>query len=561
MSWFRILYCLFIVSIGNSNFSQVEKTNALSSKLKSPKLVVGIVVDQMRVDYIYRFWNRFGEGGFKKLVNDGFFCKNTHYNYVPTYTGPGHCSIYTGATPSVHGIIANEWYLKDKPKPMYCTEDKAVKPVGTEGKYGLMSPRNQLSTTIGDELKLFSNGRSKVFGIALKDRSSILPVGHAGNAAFWYEDTTGNFISSTWYIRDLPEWVKKFNEKKLPAFYLEKGWKTLYPVESYSASIADENNYEMGYTKNDKAVFPYSFEKAVKEKDYKVLRGTPWGNSITKDLALECLKNENLGKDKFADLLCISFSSTDIIGHAVGIRAVEIEDTYLRLDKDIEEIINALDAEVGKENYTLFLTADHGGADVPNYMKDMKIPAGNFDSKYLDKEIKQFCVSRFGDSLISSISNQQLFLNEEKMNTLKLNSDEVEKIIAKKLLQFEGIAEAYPSAVLKYESYKADNIKSLMANGYNFKRSGNIAFSLLPGWIEHEEKGTTHGAAYGYDTHVPLLFYGFGIKKGESVKTTYITEIAPTISVLLNNPFPNGCFSRPLDDVLKSAKKEKEKKK
>lgn len=536
---YKFLFLFVFTFFGFKNFSQN----------KSPKLVVGVVVDQMRADYIYRFWNRFGEGGFKKLVNNGFFCKNTHYNYVPTYTGPGHCSIYTGATPSTHGIIANDWYVKEKGIMTYCTEDKSAKAVGTIGKEGLMSPNNQLSTTIGDELKLFSNGRSKVFGVALKDRSSILPVGHAGNAAFWYEDSTGNFISSSWYLKDLPEWLKKFNAKNLAKSYLEKGWNTLYPIETYSASLADNNNYEALFEK-EKPVFPYTFEKYLEKKKFQAIKSTPWGNSLTKDLAIECLKSESLGKDEFADILCISFSSTDIIGHAVGIRAVEIEDAYLRLDKDLEELLNALDAEVGKDNYTLFLTADHGGADVPNYLKDMKIPAGLAKPTIIEFDLKQFCTKQFGENIINKISNQQVFLNEEKIASLKLNLDDVEDLIAKKLIQLEGVAEAYPSSVLKYESYKSESIKALMANGYNFKRSGNVAFAYQPGWLDHEEKGTTHGAAYGYDTHVPLLFYGFGIKKGESVKPTYITEIAPTISILLNNPFPNGCFSKPLEDVL-----------
>ncbi len=540
MNRIKFLFALIIIFLGNNFYSQK----------KSPKLIVGIVVDQMRADYIYRFWNRFGDGGFKKLVNNGFFCKNTHYNYVPTYTGPGHCSIYTGATPSVHGIIANDWYRKDRGYMMYCTEDKSVQGVGGAGKEGMMSPKNQLTTTLGDELKLFTNGKSKVFGVSLKDRSSILPVGHSGNAAFWYEDSTGNFITSTWYLKDLPEWVKKFNSKNLAKSYLEKGWNTLYPLETYSASIADDNNYEILYSKKDKPVFPYSFKESLAKNNFLALKGTPWGNTITKDISIECLKSEYLGKDEIPDMLCISFSSTDIIGHGFGIRAVEIEDTYLRLDKDLEELLNVLDSEVGKENYTLFLTADHGAADVPNYLKDLKIPSGLIKTSAIEFELRNFCTKQFGEYLISNISNQQIFLNEEKITTLKLNLNEVEKIISSKLIQIEGVAEAYPSSVLKYESYKPDNLKSLFANGYNFKRSGNISFAYQPGWLEHEEKGTTHGAAYGYDTHVPLIFYGFGIKKGESVKPNYITEIAPTISIILNNPFPNGCTSKPIEEVI-----------
>lgn len=294
----RKFFLLILISCSFITFSQK----------KAPKLVVGIVIDQMRTDYIYRYWNRFGEGGFKRLVNEGFFCKNTHYNYVPTYTGPGHSSIYTGAAPSAHGIIANDWYSKEAGKEMYCVSDAKAKPIGTTSKNGMMSPHNQLTTTLGDELKLFSNGRSKVFGVSLKDRSSVLPVGHAGNAAFWFDEETGNFVSSDWYVKELPVWLNNFNAKKLPKTYLEKGWNTLYGIETYTNSIADDNKYEKAPNKKEKPVFPYDYKTQIAANSWGILKASPWGNTITKDIAIECLKNEQLGKDDISDMLCISFS-------------------------------------------------------------------------------------------------------------------------------------------------------------------------------------------------------------------------------------------------------------
>jgi predicted AlkP superfamily pyrophosphatase or phosphodiesterase len=548
-----VLSCLFL-----NLFSQ-SKPSEKTKEFKTPKLVVGVVVDQMRIDYIYRYWNRYSNGGFKRLVSNGYFCKNTHFNYVPTYTGPGHSSIYTGTSPSVHGIIANEWYVKEKQKVVYCAEDESVKTIGSDSKSGMMSPRNQLTTTIGDELKLATNGKSKVFGIGLKDRSSILPVGHAADAAFWYDDATGNFISSSWYVNDLPQWVRQFNDKHLAKSYLEKGWNSMFPIESYTASLPDNNVYESAPNKKVPPVFPYDYKEYIEKNNWALLKATPYGNTITKDMAMACIKNEGLGKDEFPDMLCISFSSTDIIAHAYGPRAVEIEDVYLRLDKDIEELLKTLDTEVGKDNYTLFLTADHGGAEVPNYLKSLKIPAGLVKAWKVEKELKQFCTGKFGDSLINNISNQQIFLNEDKIATMKLNAGEVENALCGKLIQMEGISEAYPSSILKYEAYKTDNLKALIAAGYNHKRSGNVVFAYLPGWLDIGETGTTHGAGYAYDTHVPLIFYGSGIKKGENIKLNYITEIAPTICFLLNINLPNGCFSKPIDEVLKSEKKEKQK--
>jgi len=249
------LYFFLFISFGSYSFAQQVK-KAPNSK---PKLVVGIVVDQMRNDYIYRYWDRYGDGGFKKLVNKGFYLRNAHYNYVPTITGPGHASIFTGTTPRVHGIIANDWYDKASDKELYCVKDEKVKPVGTDVKSRGRSPVNLLSTTIGDELKLCSNGKSKVFGIALKDRSAIFPAGHAADAAFWYDDSTGYFISSSWYVKELPTWLNEFNAKQLPKTYLQKGWNTLKPIETYTNSIADNNTYEKAANKKATPTFPYEY--------------------------------------------------------------------------------------------------------------------------------------------------------------------------------------------------------------------------------------------------------------------------------------------------------------
>ncbi len=540
-----ILYSLFFIS------SKLGLAQVKTVTLKKPKLVVGIVVDQMRNDFIYRYWNRFSEGGFKRLINNGFYFKNAHYNYIPTYTGPGHCSIYTGATPRTHGIIANDWYLKTTSQVMYCVQDTSVKTVGSNNKNGKMSPRNQLSSTIGDELKMSTNQQAKVFAVSLKDRSAILPAGHAANAAFWLDDETGNFISSTWYVNDLPEWMKQFNEKKHINSYLEKGWNTLYPIESYSNSITDDNRYEANPNKKEKPIFPYDYKSFLEKNNFGIVKATPFGNSIVKDIALECLKNEQLGKDAITDLFSISFSSTDIVAHYFGPRAIEVEDVYLRLDKDIEEILNTLDKEVGANNYLVFLTADHGAADVPNHLLDNKIAAGYIREKKIIKEVKSFLHINFGDSLLlSNISNEQIFLNKKKINELKLDKNTLENKLASFLLSITGIAEAYTSEVLKNESFDKNDYRALLQNGYNHLLSGNICFIYQPAWMDNSEKGTTHGAGYNYDTHVPILFYGTGIKKGVSHRHTTITQIAPTVCELLQINQPNSTIAEPLNDFF-----------
>ena len=537
-----------ILVITNSVIAQTKPVAA--SELKQPKLVVGVVVDQMRQDYIYRYWNKFGNGGFKKLINEGYFYKNTHYNYVPTYTGPGHASIYTGTSPATHGIISNDWFVKETGKQTYCTEDPNVKSVGTVSKAGLMSPKNLLVTTIGDELKLNTNQKAKVFAISLKDRSSILPAGHSANGAFWFDGSNGKFISSTHYMTQLPTWVSDFNSKELAKQYLSKGWNTLYPIAGYTESLADKNNYEAAPNKKDTAIFPYDYKVQLDKNNFEIIKATPYGNTITKDLALACLKAEQLGKGKQTDMLCISFSSTDYVGHSYGPRSVEVEDVYLRLDKDLEELISILNATVGKDNYILFLTADHGACDVPAHLMDVKIPGGYVSEDELTKNIKTHCMNQFGDSLVLSVINQQVFLNEAKIMAMNLNKLVVEHVLVNFLLTVKGVAEAYTSEVLRNNDFIEGTFKHLIQKGYNHVRSGNVAFSYNPAWMEYHNKGTTHGASYSYDTHVPLLFFGSGIPKGSTVKKVNIVDIAPTISMMLHMSFPNGTTGKPLEEVI-----------
>ncbi len=528
--------------------AQIGKESVAVSK---PKLVVGIVVDQMRNDYIYRYWNRYGNGGFKRLISQGYHFKNAHYNYVPTYTGPGHASIYTGASPRTHGIIGNDWFLKKNSTVTYCVQDSTVETVGSSGKNGKMSPKNQLSSTIGDELKMSSNQKAKVFSVALKDRSSILPAGHAANGAFWFDDITGDFISSTWYMKELPLWLQKFNEQKFTKTYIEQGWKTLYPIETYSNSLSDDNNYE-GAPGKEKPVFPYDFKKQLDKNNWGIIKSIPAGNSLTKDVAIACLLNEQLGKGSETDMLCISFSSTDYVGHYFGTRAIETEDVYLRLDKDLEELLNALDKELGKNNYLVFLTADHGGADVPNHLMDYKIPAGYIKEKQIIKEIRAFLKTNYGDSLLlANVSNEQVFLNAQKISELKLNKTEVEEHLCAFLVTLPGIAEAYSSIVLKNMAFDKNDYRALLQNGYNHKLSGDIAIIYLPGWMDHSDKGTTHGAAYNYDTHIPIIFYGTGIPKGENYSYITITQIAPTICELLKINQPNSTVAEPLNNYFR----------
>lgn len=551
MKQFLLSSVLIALCFCSALLSAQQKT-AINKSTK-PKLVVGIVVDQMRNDYIYRYWSRYGQGGFKRLVENGYYFKNTHYNYIPTFTGPGHCSIYTGATPRIHGIIANDWHIKGSKQSSYCVEDSSVQSIGVDNKSGKMSPRKQMSSTIGDELKMSTNNKAKVFAVALKDRSAILPAGHAANAAFWFDDESGNFISSSWYLNQLPEWLQKLNAEKKCLSYLANTWSPLYPINTYTNSIQDENPYEAVPNKKLSSTFNYEYKNYVEKKSVGIIKATPYGNSLTNDVAMACIKNEQLGKDDICDLLCLSYSSPDIVAHSYGPRSVELEDLFLRLDKDIENLLNFLDAEVGKDNYTVFLTADHGGADVPNHLKDNKISAGYIKDNQLKKEIKNYLGQIYGDSLLlENISNEQLFLNEERLMAAKIDKNVLEANLCQFLLKQSGIAQAYPSAVLSNGAFSGNEYRALLQNGFNLKLSGNIAFMYSPAYMDYAEKGTTHGSGYNYDTHVPLIFYGNGIPKGHTFEYTAITQIAVTVCELLQINQPNSSTAQALNDYFKS---------
>ena len=519
---------------------------------QKPKLIVGIVVDQMRVDYLTRYESKFCEGGFKRLIKGGYFNKNANFNYVPTYTGPGHASIFTGSVPRINGIIGNDWYNKKTGKSIYCTEDETVASVGTNSKAGMMSPRNMLTTTIGDELRLATNMQAKVIGISQKDRASILPAGHTANAAYWYDGSNGAFITSTFYMQQLPAWVMAFNEKKMPEKYLSQDWTTLLPISAYTESLSDDNIFEGTFKGESKPVFPHKLgELKDKNKGLNLIRSTPFGNSLTKDFAIEAIKNEQLGVDAITDFLSVSFSSTDYVGHQFGINAIETEDTYLRLDKDLEEFINYLEKNIGKENFVIFLTADHGGAHNAAYLQTLKVPAGFINEKMLEDSMKSHLKRLYGDTLVLSFSNQQFILNHSYLSNNKLKLKEVTMEAARYALSLEGIANAFSVYDIVAASQSNDVALSRIYMGYNDVRSGDVVLNYLPAYLDYHKTGTTHGAAYTYDTHVPLIWYGWKIINGASYEPVNISDIAPTISSFLDIAFPNGCVGKPIYGIVK----------
>lgn len=522
-----------------------------------PTLVVGIVVDQMRQEYLYRFNKKFGEGGFNRLMENGFMLKNAHYNYVPTVTAPGHASIFTGSTPAVHGIIGNSWYDKNLKGEVNCVNDPHQKVIGSPEGNGTVSPWRLLTSTITDELKLATQKRAKVIGLSLKDRGAALPAGHMANAAYWYDGKSGRFITSTYYMNVLPAWLEKFNQLGLPDKYLSQEWKTYYPIEQYTESGPDDSPYESKFTGKDKPVFPYDL-KALKKNNanYDLLTSVPFADDFLTEMAKATLAGEQLGKHEQTDFLTVSFSTPDILGHAMGPNSIEIEDTYIRLDKNIEDLLNTLDKEVGKGKYTVFLTADHAVADVAQYLKDNRMPAGYFNPANVKVALNEFLQKYFpGKLIVEDFDGEQLYFDHEVFERDPKSSG-IEMIVATELvinylLAQDGVANVYSESVIRQGQYNEAGIKGMVIRGYHAKRSGDVIVVLEPGWYSSGRvQGTTHGSPYSYDTSVPILFFGNGVKKGNSVKYHSITDIAPTISVMLNIKFPSGCTGQPIEELL-----------
>lgn len=529
---------------------------AQEKKQAPPRLVVGIVVDQMRHEFLFRFGPKYGNGGFTRLMNEGFMLKNGHYNYTPTVTGPGHASVYTGTTPSVHGIIGNDWYDKELKKIVNCVEDPAYQVIGVESGNGDVSPSRMLSTTVTDELKLFTQKRARVIGVSIKDRGAVLPAGHMPDGAYWYDGKSGRFITSSYYKTRLPEWVEKFNQQNLADKYLSREWDTALPISQYVESGPDNNNYEGAVGGKSSPVFPYDLKSLRKPNDRSLLANTPFGNDYLTDMAKAALDGEKLGADEITDFLAISYSSTDMLGHAVGPNAIEIEDMYIRLDRNIEDLLKTLDAKVGAGNYTVFLTADHAVADVAQYMTDNKIPAGYFNTSELTVALNEHLQRYFpGKKIVEAVEGGQVFFDQNVFQNDPKASG-VELLIATELtmnflMKQKGVAYVFSENVLRQSQYDEGGVKGMVVRGYHPKRCGDIQIILEPGWYPGGGiQGTTHGSPWTYDTHVPILFYGNGIKKGFSVRYHSIADIAPTISTLLNIKFPSGAMGQPIAEIF-----------
>jgi predicted AlkP superfamily pyrophosphatase or phosphodiesterase len=549
MRFLTILCFLFLSIVTNA---QAPKS-AQSSNPTKPKLIVGIMVDQMRWDYINQFKPYFtSQQGFLRFMNEGASCNNNMIPYIPTVTAPGHASVYTGSTPAIHGIAGNQWFDNILQKSVYCVEDPTVVSVGIDGSAaGKMSPKNLWTSTIGDEMKLASNFKSKVYGISIKDRGAILPAGHSADGAFWYDSKTGKFISSNYYYKTLPSWVSNYNDQHRVDSLYTKGWDLSLAKSVYEANCdGDINAYESTALGANQKGFPYNLSQFV-GKDYGKIASTPYGNNLVTEMAEMALVNEGLGQDDITDLLAISFSSPDYIGHSYGPNSWETMDGYIKLDIQLAKLFASLDKQVGKNNYTVFLTADHAVQHIPDYAKKHHLPGGLIIESDIKKELNQLLVKNGLDpKMISDIGEYYVHFNHDLMDSLHVSQAQLVQLVSNRLEKNPGILQVVETRKAANSSLP-EALRERIVNGYSSQRSGDLFIVTKSGYMDGYVTGTTHGTLYNNDAHIPLLWYGNGIKKGSINTINYMTDIAPTVTTLLGIQMPSGSIGNPILGVLK----------
>lgn len=526
-----------------------------------PDLVIGIIIDQFRPDYIYRYWDNFGDDGFKRLVNEGHNFRNAWFRYLQTSTGSGHAAHLTGSTPAIHGLIGNNFYIRNLDRRINVVEDvsSGYQGVGTQPGYdGQKSPANMLTTTVGDELFLHTNKRSKTIGISRKDRGAILPAGHTGKA-FWYEYETGNFVTSSYYMDELPSWLKEFNSRELAQKFLTQTWDLLLPEEEYSKrSRPDENPYEGHFEGMSTSAFPINLGELYRKGEINPghLNRTPFSDEMLTELAIATMEGGNLGKRGVSDILSISFSAVDGVGHRFGPASYQMQDLVIRLDRYIGRLLNYLDDEYGMENVLLYMSSDHGGAYIPHYLRDLGVATGNTDNethvgRELRNSVERFLKDAYGENILLSISNQNIYLDHEFINEAQLDHHKVQHSLKRFLLSLNMIGGALTEEEINSGEFST-GIKAKVQHVFHQKHSGDVMYWLQPQTNSNTGTGGTgHGTGWAYDTHAPLILFGYDIPKGESTQLVHPSDIASTISLYLNSPFPSGNIGNPLQQWMK----------
>ncbi|MDM8158882.1 alkaline phosphatase family protein [Labilibaculum sp. K2S] len=533
-----LLFALLVFTI---QFSIAQNTRKIPSE--KPKLVVGIVVDHLRADYFFRYSNLLGDGGFKRLMNQGTYCKNAKFSYLYSQTGPDHASIFTGTPPAFHGIISNGWYNRLSGELELAKEDSETKLVGIESEEKGSSPKKMLASTLGDEIKLF-NSRSRVVGVALNCESALFSAGHAADGAYWMDDLSGKFITSSYYQDTLYNWVKEFNEKKFADFYLNRVWTPFN--EGNAPSVSDKLLGKVGLNNQ----FFYDLNKEKREHGYKAIKTTPFGNMLVKDFAISAIINENLGKDDDADFLSVTFSCLDEKHRDLSPFAPEMIDNFIRLDQELEHFLSFLDEQIGLENVLVFVTADQSANYTPENLSEQNIPNGYFSTYNAIALLKSYFNILYGNGeWVLGYDSQQVYLNHQLIEDSKLSIIDLQIKAAEFLIQFSGVATTTTANSLVKSNY-THGILQKVQRSFNQKRSGDVMLTLEQGWMHKIKDERDEIAQYSYTNQVPLFWYGWKIKRSVISRSVYIEDIVPTISSFLNISIPSGCDGNPIEELV-----------
>jgi predicted AlkP superfamily pyrophosphatase or phosphodiesterase len=552
-----VLLCLFaVLSVsGDAQRQASPRSSAQRGSTNRPKLVLVIVVDQFRYDYLERFGDLFGSGGFRRLMNEGALFTSANYDYVPTYTACGHAAIFTGSVPAQNGIVGNSWFDREAGKMHVMVIDDSTHLVtgnGPSGKGASASPRYLLGTTIGDQMRLASNFQSKVIAASLKDRAAVLPGGQRPNGAFWFNEANGEFVSSDYYFKELPAWVKKFDSADRPDKYFGKKWDRVLQPDAYKRAQAENLPLQRSPLG---AHFPYSItggEDKPGQRFYTAFEYSPFASEYLEEFAKAAIDGESLGDDPFPDLLSISFSSPDLAGHSYGPDSQEMEDTYIRLDRVIADLLNYIDKKIGLANTIIAVTGDHGVAPVPEYARSKGFDAARLPGREVVDAANKALGARFGEGKwVAGFVNDQLYLDQALIAAKKVSPSEAERVAGEAALSVAGVVNYFTRTQLVEGRMPRGPIARRVGNGFFRGRSGDVWLVTKPFCFFVEgDLPTTHGSAYNYDTHVPVILFGGGVRPGRYNAECSPSDIAPTLAAMLGVEPPSNLTGRVLVEAL-----------
>lgn len=520
---------------------------------QKPKLIVAITISGMQYDYLSVYWDKFGEDGIRKMATTGANCKNARYEYLITDPSAGYASIATGSKPAAHGIVADYWYNRLRNEIIHSIGDADQTTV--EGSYGTgeYSPKNLNSRTLSDEIRVKSRFKSRSVGVSMDPMASVLMAGHTATGAYWLDPERGDWITSSFYMDSLPGWVRGFNLKNYPELYLDRTWQTLHPISDYKESVLDNNELEEGIQGQN--TFPYNLADISMrdggDRDYRILMATPWGNTFTKDMAIAAIVNEELGKGEATDLIHIGFNSTRYLADHYTTWSVEMEDTYLRLDRDLAHLLEFLDSELGLENVLVYLTAENALAVDPRYLSEHRIPSGYFNHRTSISLLRSYLNAVYGQGdWVTFYHAHHIYLNHQLIEDSRLSLEEVQNRVARFMVQMNGVSNALQSHVLQSTNF-TDGTLERIQNSYYQKRSGDVIIYLTPGWVEHSNLSGDSLTEFKYAPHVPLIFYGWKIRRASVPYRVSPTDIATTIASFMEISMPDNASGNVIQDLTR----------